>query len=55
MLRAGNIHYGKYNYWNIGTKPTALRHCNIRNGGCIHWEFTATPMALYLYNIPFCA
>ena len=54
MLCAGNIHYGKYYYWNIGTKPTALRHYNIRNGGCIHWEFTATPMALHLYNIPFC-
>ena len=55
MLRAGNIHYGKYNYWNIGTKPTALRYYDICNGGCIHWKFTATPMALHLYNIPFCA
>ena len=29
----------------------ALHRYNIRNGGCIHWEFTAIPMALHRYNI----
>ena len=35
----------------IGTTLIALRSCNIRNGGFIHWNNGTIPTALRRYNI----
>ena len=35
-LRGEGMYIAKRVYWNTSTTPTALRRCNIHNGGYIH-------------------
>ena len=50
-LHHEGIYIAKYIHWNIGTKPTALRCCNICKDGFIHGNAGIEPMALYGENI----
>ena len=46
-LHHEGIYITKYIHWNYGTISTALRSCDIRNGGYIHLDIGITPTALH--------
>ena len=46
-LRHERMYIVKYIHWNNGVIPTALRRCNIRNGGCIHRNISKNNTALH--------